>query len=322
MINKMLLLLITLVPTLLFSAPVNPRDLQLEALSSTSVSITWEDNSADETGFKIYRDDRLITITEVNSTSFLDTTLSPNTTYNYTVKATDDISKISVSKSMLTPFESISVDLTNLPANNGDWVGIYSKGSSHAWENVLSWSFTNGTEYMDEDGITEGTLNLDGLAEGEYEARLFFDNSYYLESLTRFIVTLDDGQIKIFIIGDSTVHNDSEGESGWGSKLGAYVDENVTIFNQARSGASSKSYHTVSDSHHDWTYTKDLMTQVDIRHGAYLFIQFGHNDEKEDEALHTDPGIGDTFYTYLKGYVDEARALGITPVLITSVYPW
>jgi len=129
----------------------------------------------------------------------------------------------------------------------------------------------------------------------------------------------EDTSVKIFIIGDSTVHNTSQGEAGWGSKLGEYTDENVIIFNQARSGSSSKSYKISSASHHDWTTTKSMMADADISHGAYLFIQFGHNDEKKDEYLHTEAGIGNSFYTHLKEYVDEARTIGVIPVLITSV---
>ncbi len=128
-----------------------------------------------------------------------------------------------------------------------------------------------------------------------------------------------DTSVKIFIIGDSTVHNTSQGEAGWGSKLGDYADANITIFNQARSGSSSKSYKVSSSSHHDWDTTKSMMQEADISYGAYLFIQFGHNDEKEDEDLHTEAGIGNTFYTHLQEYIDEARALAVVPVLITSV---
>ena len=90
MINKRLLMIAALLPTLGFAAPSDPSDLQLEAISSTSVSISWQDNSADETGFKIYRNDAFIAILEANSNSFVDTGLIPNTTYKYTVKATDD----------------------------------------------------------------------------------------------------------------------------------------------------------------------------------------------------------------------------------------
>ena len=53
-----------------------------------------------------------------------------------------------------------------------------------------------------------------------------------------------------------------------------------------------------------------------IRPGDYLFIQYGHNDQKEKGE-----GVG-AFTTYksdLKMFVSEARKSGATPVLLTSV---
>ncbi len=74
----------------LFAKPNAPSQLVLKALSSSSVKISWRDNSNNETGFKIFRDDRLITVTPPNQTHFTDTGLKPATTYRYTVRATDD----------------------------------------------------------------------------------------------------------------------------------------------------------------------------------------------------------------------------------------
>src|SRR5262249_61144578 len=53
-----------------------------------------------------------------------------------------------------------------------------------------------------------------------------------------------------------------------------------------------------------------------IKPGDYLFIQYGHNDQKEKGE-----GVG-AFTTYkadLKMFVAEARRRGATPVLVTSV---
>ena len=53
-----------------------------------------------------------------------------------------------------------------------------------------------------------------------------------------------------------------------------------------------------------------------IKPGDYLFIQYGHNDQKEKGE-----GVG-AFTTYkadLKTFVVEARKRGATPVLVTSV---
>ena len=124
-------------------------------------------------------------------------------------------------------------------------------------------------------------------------------------------------QAKVFIIGDSTVHNQTQGEMGWGTAFGTYMKQKENLMNQARVGASSKSYHTGGT--HNWAKTKELMQDIDINKGAYLLIQFGHNDEHIGGVEYTEPGRGNAYYTYLKGYVDEAKALGVIPVLITPV---
>ncbi len=123
---------------------------------------------------------------------------------------------------------------------------------------------------------------------------------------------------KIFIIGDSTVYNETPGNVGWGSKLNTYMKNSSNVYNRAREGASSKSFMIDSASHHDWSTMKNIMRNANLLNPAYLFIQFGHNDEKQGYR-HTEPGRDNTYYTHLKTYIDTARDLGITPVLITPV---
>ena len=83
------ILFLLLLPLLSIAAPKAPSDLKLVP-STTSVDISWKDNSNNETGFKIFRDGKLIHITKENVTRFTDSGLVPNTTYKYTIKATDD----------------------------------------------------------------------------------------------------------------------------------------------------------------------------------------------------------------------------------------
>lgn len=80
-----------LLPTLSLAAPANPSNLQLTALSGSSVSLSWDNESNDDkVGFKIFRDETLIARTASGMTSFIDTGLTPNTDYNYVIKATDE----------------------------------------------------------------------------------------------------------------------------------------------------------------------------------------------------------------------------------------
>lgn len=98
------LLFILFVPILLIAdAPQAPSNLKLVP-GATTVDIYWQDDSDGETGFKIFRDDKLIYVTKSDETHFKDRWLVPNMTYRYTVKATDDseIPPIALDKTVVT----------------------------------------------------------------------------------------------------------------------------------------------------------------------------------------------------------------------------
>lgn len=118
--------------------------------------------------------------------------------------------------------------------------------------------------------------------------------------------------ITIFMIGDSTMANKSlEGnnqERGWGHVLGGFFSEDIVVDNHAMNGRSSKSF--IDEGRWEIVLNK-------MKPGDYVFIQFGHNDEKPKPDRHTDPGT--TFDANLKRFVEEARAKGGIPVLFNSI---
>jgi lysophospholipase L1-like esterase len=80
----------------------------------------------------------------------------------------------------------------------------------------------------------------------------------------------------------------------------------VTCIDDALNGRSSKSFID------EGAWKKAL-----AEHGDYYLIQFGHNDEKPDEARHTDPET--TFAANLKRYIADVRAIGGIPVLVSPL---
>ena len=105
------------------------------------------------------------------------------------------------------------------------------------------------------------------------------------------------------MIGDSTMANkDISGgklERGWGMMLKSFFTDDVIVDNHAVNGRSSKSFITEGR----WQKVYEQ-----IKPGDYVFIQFGHNDEKKDTARHTEPGS--TFDENLRKFVRETRATG------------
>jgi lysophospholipase L1-like esterase len=118
--------------------------------------------------------------------------------------------------------------------------------------------------------------------------------------------------VRIALIGDSTVASydkppvDRPTLTGWGQVFGEFFDDSVEIYNFALSGRSSKSF--LREGH----WPKPLAAEPD-----YVFIQFGHNDEPGKGDRSTDPA-GD-YQDNLRRYIDEARAAGAVPVLVTPV---
>ncbi|NDV81252.1 pectinesterase family protein [Bacteroides sp. 51] len=122
----------------------------------------------------------------------------------------------------------------------------------------------------------------------------------------------DKSKITIFMIGDSTMANKKldggNPERGWGHMLPGFLSEDILVDNHAQNGRSSKSF--IDEGRWDAVVAK-------LKKGDYVFIQFGHNDEKTNPDRHTVPGT--TFDINLKRFVEETRAKGGIPVLFNSI---
>lgn len=117
----------------------------------------------------------------------------------------------------------------------------------------------------------------------------------------------------IYCIGDSTMANkknpDVNPEHGWGQMLPEFFKSNATIDNRAVNGRSTRSF--IDEGRWD-SILKSL------KKGDYVLIQFGHNDQKEnDPKRYTNPH---TAYRHnLIRFVTEAREKGATPILFSSI---
>ena len=119
--------------------------------------------------------------------------------------------------------------------------------------------------------------------------------------------------VTIRLIGDSTMADKSEPEinpeHGWGQVLHEFFDDHVTVVNYARNGRSTKSF-----------IDEGLWNEVlsDLQAGDYVFIQFGHNDQKDhDPKRYTNPYT--VYRANLIRYVQDTRNKGGIPVLLSSI---
>ena len=143
------------------------------------------------------------------------------------------------------------------------------------------------------------------------------------------------GAIKVHTIGDSTMAEYDESTTdkrGWCMFLGSFFDsENVTVNNRGKSGADTRGFYTGA------AYWPSVKSQMSA--GDYLLIQFAHNDEgtvtygldnEEYKAYCSEHGLPaptddrgtnpqTTYRDFLRKFIDEARALGVNPVLVGPI---
>ncbi len=120
-------------------------------------------------------------------------------------------------------------------------------------------------------------------------------------------------KIIIYMIGDSTmadkVLDKQNPERGWGQYLPSCFDKEVEVRNYAQNGRSTRSF-----------VSRGLWTQVESRlsEGDYLFLQFGHNDQKQDDPERYAAPYGE-YTEKLRLFVRTAQEKGAIPVLLTPI---
>lgn len=116
----------------------------------------------------------------------------------------------------------------------------------------------------------------------------------------------------IYWAADSTVqYNDitTFPQTGIGQVFHLFLKPEVEVRNHAKNGRSTKSF--IDESRLSVIYNR-------ISEGDFLFIQFGHNDEKEaDPDRYTEPFGG--YMANLEKFVRAARDKKAWPVLITPL---
>lgn len=117
--------------------------------------------------------------------------------------------------------------------------------------------------------------------------------------------------LRLFLIGDSTVADYPERQApmtGWGQVIGLFFGGgSVTVINRAIGGRSTRSF--IEEGR--WNTVRN-----ELGPGDFLLVQFGHNDRSTVPERHADTA---QYRRYLTQYVDEARARGAVPVLVTPM---
>lgn len=124
---------------------------------------------------------------------------------------------------------------------------------------------------------------------------------------------VEEKEISLHLVGDSTMADKqlfpNTPERGWGQLFPLYVNDKLRIKNYALNGRSSKSFRNEGK----W---REVMSNV--VEGDFVLIQFGHNDQKEQDSSRYAEANTD-YKENLRAFVNEVRAQKATPILATSI---
>jgi lysophospholipase L1-like esterase len=112
--------------------------------------------------------------------------------------------------------------------------------------------------------------------------------------------------VTIFLAGNSTVvDQDDDPWASWGQMIPRFLKQGVVVSNQAESGLSLGSFLSSNR-------LKKVLNMM--KPGDYLFIEFGHNDQKEKGP---DDGAFKSYSERMKLFVTEFRNKGGIPVIVS-----
>jgi lysophospholipase L1-like esterase len=120
-------------------------------------------------------------------------------------------------------------------------------------------------------------------------------------------ITKVEDQVTVYLAGNSTVVNqDDEPWGSWGQMIPRFFKPGVSFANHAESGLTLGSFIGSR------RLKKVLST---MKPGDYLFIEFGHNDQKEKGP---NSGAYKSYTERLKTFITETKQKGGIPVIVTS----
>lgn len=115
-------------------------------------------------------------------------------------------------------------------------------------------------------------------------------------------ITKNDDAITLFLCGNSTVVDQLVPPwSSWGQMIPCLFDSGVAVANYAESGLTSGAFLAMRR-------LSKLLTEVSP--GDYVFVEFGHNDQKNPSDVSNYPNNLETFR-------DQVTAKGAIPVFVT-----
>ncbi len=211
-------------------------------------------------------------------------------------------------------FEASKVEGIRIQMADGRRVAVADPEAPTLWARFYDIP-TNRPIFSNRDGVVVYDYNevdperTEGYAwYGNWGKEVFEDYEKWKEKHAS-LLTGEDTDV-VVLVGDSTVcdfPDKNDARRGWGEYLPDYFDDSVKVINLARSGRSTKTFLN------EGLWEKALQAKP-----TYILIQFGHNDNHAPDKPESTAADGE-YSDNLRRYVDEARAAGAIPILVTPV---
>ncbi|OCX51690.1 GDSL family lipase [Mucilaginibacter sp. PPCGB 2223] len=136
----------------------------------------------------------------------------------------------------------------------------------------------------------------------------------------------------LYLIGDSTTHNNDKDMWGWGSLIGQYLDlDRISLVNAATAGRSTRTF--VKEGRWD-------KVNSSLKPGDYVIMVFGHNEGAKPDTTRAGyrgvfKGTGQdsvvltwkdgtqevvhSYGWYLRKFVRDTKAKGATPIILSMI---
>jgi len=141
----------------------------------------------------------------------------------------------------------------------------------------------------------------------DWDDKLTFEFNNAKPAIAAMEITKVTDAVTVYLAGNSTVVNqDDEPWAAWGQMIPNFFKAGVSIANHAESGLTLGSF----------LGSKRLEKVLSvIKPGDYVFIEFGHNDQKEKGP---NDGAWKSYTERLKFFIREAKKKSAIPVVVTS----
>jgi len=140
----------------------------------------------------------------------------------------------------------------------------------------------------------------------DWDDKLTFEFSDIRPCICAVEITKTENAVTLFLAGNSTVvDQDDDPWTSWGQIIPRFLQPGIAVSNQAESGLSLGSFLSSNR-------LKKVMNMM--KPGDYLFIEFGHNDQKETGP---DDGAFKSYSERMRLFVNEFRKKGGIPVIVT-----